>query len=253
MQRSRGFTILELLVSLGLLLVMLGASYGAIERFLEARQTQDAITATQAKLRRVLEVFTQDLRSAVFGAIINEPYRSGESAVSFALLKGSSGFKVVANDPSSWPDRYSTKIIAENPGIKRGDHVLIVNKDQKAVILKVSGVRRVDTRQWRIWHRSCRNTLTYYPNTLLFAVDLYGVRHDEADKTLILNVNGREQLLAFDIQRFRVEYLSSNRLRITLSSEQALRGRRINRQYTGVVDLYNNATFDIQEVVSCKP
>jgi len=106
MRGKQGFTLIEIVVSLGILSLLLGITYKSIVGFMQLRQHQDAITATQAKLRRVIEVFTQELRSSVFGAIIDEPYESGDRAVSFALLKGNSGFKVYTTDPVRWKNAY---------------------------------------------------------------------------------------------------------------------------------------------------
>lgn len=257
MRRKQGFTLVEILVSLGILSLLLGITYKSIVGFMQVRQHQDAITATQAKLRRVVEVFTQDLRSSVFGAIIDEPYESNEHAVSFALLKGNSGFKVYTTDPAGWKEAYRTFVVAENPGLRRGDHVLIVNQEKKAVILKVTGVRRVGAQKWVIRHSRCRNTLNYRSNTLLFGVDLYGVRHDADRRTLILNEEGDETPLAFGIREFRIEYLpnkaEAKQLRVTVGAERELRGKILSRRYVGVVELSNNATFDIEEVVPCEP
>lgn len=257
MRRRDGFTLIEILISLVILATLLGITYRGVISFMELRQQQDVVTATQAKLRRVIEVLTQDLRSSVFGAIIDEPYPSSDGAVSFALLKGNSGFKVYATDPVTWKDAYRTFVIADNPGVRKGDHILIVNQDQKAVILEVSGVRRVGSQKWVIRHNSCRNTLDYRSNTLLFGVDLYGVRHDADRQTLVLNEEGDETPLAFGIREFKVEYLpnksSAQRLRVTVSAAGEYRGRTLRRRYVGVVELNNNATFDIQEVIPCKP
>lgn len=268
MKRSVGFTLLETLLSLALLLLMLGLAYGGIQQFMRSRSYQDAATSVQAKLRRVMEVFTQDLRSSVFGAIIDEPYSSGEHAVSFALLgkrkadgeiESQPGYKVYAAAPSTWKHaRFTTIVSPALPDLGRGDHVLLVNQEKKAVILKLtappvpSGMGR-----WTLMHADCTNTLNYSPNTLLFPVILYGIRYDADRKELLLNEDGNEAPLAFDIEDFKVEYLpdraSPERLRLTIAANQTIRNRTITRSYTGVVDLYNNATFDIEEVETCNP
>lgn len=255
MPRRHGYTLIEILIALTLLLLFLGLAYRGVLSFMHVREQQDAIAATQAKLRRVLEVLTQDLRGSVLGAITDEPYPSNDQAVSFALLKGSSGFKVYTDNPATWSDAYKTWILAEDPDLQPGDRVLLVNQEKKAVLLTVSGIRPLATHRWAIEHATCRNTLTYRSNTLLFGIKLYGIRYDEAHKTLVLNEDGDEAPLAFGISDFTIQYLPDRtdpeRLRVTVAAQKHLRGRVFERRYVGLVELNHNATFAIEEVVPC--
>ncbi|MGQ9511442.1 MAG: PulJ/GspJ family protein, partial [Thermaceae bacterium] len=60
---KKGFTLLEVVVALFLLGVLMGAAYSAIVSFTRDRAQLDARASAQAKLRRIVEVLTQDLRS----------------------------------------------------------------------------------------------------------------------------------------------------------------------------------------------
>jgi len=85
---SSGMTLVELLVAMAVLGIILTVAYSAMVSSLRVQTDQEAITTSQAKLRRVVEVITQDLRSAVFGSITNQPFASNDRQISFALIAG---------------------------------------------------------------------------------------------------------------------------------------------------------------------
>jgi len=88
----RGFTLVELLLALAILATLLAVAYGGVIQFMQSRSDLEAAINAQAKLRRIVEVFTQDLRSAVFGGLSATPYPSGNASVSFALIEGGAGY-----------------------------------------------------------------------------------------------------------------------------------------------------------------
>ncbi|MCV5738384.1 prepilin-type N-terminal cleavage/methylation domain-containing protein, partial [Escherichia coli] len=67
MRRARGFTLIEILVALAVLITVTAIAYNGMIQSLQTQSDQEAATNSQAKLRRVMEVITQDLRSAIFG------------------------------------------------------------------------------------------------------------------------------------------------------------------------------------------
>ena len=98
---SNGFTLVEALIALAILGLVLGIAFAAISQGLRVQSGQEAATATQARLRRITEVFTQEIRSAVLGAVSNTPYTSGANSISFMLLDGGAGFQVTTIDAAS--------------------------------------------------------------------------------------------------------------------------------------------------------
>ena len=98
MSERRGFTLVELLLALAILATLLAVAYGGVIQFMQSRSDLDAAINAQAKLRRIVEVFTQDLRSAVFGGLSATPYPSGNASISFALIEGGAGYPVLPHD-----------------------------------------------------------------------------------------------------------------------------------------------------------
>src|SRR5690606_18560030 len=95
-RRTAGITLLEMVVAMAILGLLIVIAYSAIVQGLQVQSSQEAVTSTQARLRRVSEVYTQELRSAVLGAVSDSPYPSDSSSVSFTLLDGGAGFQVTA-------------------------------------------------------------------------------------------------------------------------------------------------------------
>jgi len=269
MRKKPGFTLIETLISLALLMILLGLVYGGLRQFMQAREYLDTTTSAQAKLRRVLEVVTQDLRSAVFGAITDTPYTSNQSAVSFALLGkktddgdyiSQSGYKVISPAVPMWEMSFFTVISSPNvPDLEAGDYIMLVSPTEKKGVIMPLTTAPVPTipGKWMLTHLGCPNTVSYTPDTMVFPVVLYGIRYDADKNELLLKENSQESPLAFDIDDFKVEYLpnrnEAKQLRVTLKTKEQTRSREIEREYTSIIDLYSNASFEIEEVVSCSP
>ncbi len=217
MKKVSGFSLLELLVALAILTIILGITYTAITEGLRVQSSQEAATSSQARLRRVTEVFTQELRSAVLGAISNTPYPSSETSVSFTLLDGGAGYQVLPHDSgnNSFMSANNVQIIApvssESELDLEGNQALMVNASGQAVIFSVGTVSRrggSGSIEWNVLHPSCANTIPYTPNTLLFKVKNIGLEYDAASKTLYQHEGGSGPLpLAFDLSGLHIDYV----------------------------------------------
>jgi len=283
MTKRHGFTILETLIALAIFLVLIGMVFQTTVRFMQVRAEQDAVTTAQSKLRRIVEVFTQDLRSAVLGTIIDLPYDSGDEAVSFALISGGAYNTLRYNTSDYFVDVASLNA----PDFSGAGYALMVNNTGTAVIFRVTSVQPVATGRWRVNHAGCQNTVGYTINTLLFPVKPLGLVYDSDQQELQMNEGSGPLPYAFNITEFKIDYVyfdnqtgtdvlnptgfnptnspplkqfggsSGNRytlrrLRITLgTSEQTARGKTITRELVSNVDLSNNATYQIQGVVPC--
>ncbi|SDE57693.1 prepilin-type N-terminal cleavage/methylation domain-containing protein [Thermus arciformis] len=217
----KGLTLLELLLALAILGTVLALAYGAVVQFMQSRSDLDATVSAQAKLRRIVEVFSQDLRSAVLGGIAATPYPSGRGSISFALLEGGAGYPVLPHDSgsnSSFKQAAEAKIVvlASDPdqiGITPGDFVLMVNNAGDGVILPVTQVNRVggEPNRWHVVHAGCGNTIDYTPNTLLFRVRTLGFRYDPIGRQLVYREGRGDEVdevpVAFDLDRFELHYV----------------------------------------------
>ncbi|RTG96196.1 prepilin-like protein [Thermus scotoductus] len=290
----KGFTLLELLLAMSLLALLMALAYGGVVEFLKWRSDLDALASAQAKLRRIVEVFTQDLRSAVFGGLSGSPYPTGETSLSFALIEGGAGYPVLPHDagPNQSFERASeVKILApvgnaSELGIAQGDTVLMVNNAGDGVLLPVTNVSPVsgEPGRWHIVHAGCGNTITYTPNTLLFRVRTLGLRYNPETKVLEAGVGtGSPVPLAFDLSRFRVDYIyeatrgdvlvnpslppgqtppnevshnnrtyTLRRLQLVLETGFPSRGRMLSRSYTAQVELSSNTQYDVKQILPCR-
>lgn len=281
MRRARGFTLIEILVALAVLITLTAIAYNGLIQSLQTQSDQEAVTSAQAKLRRVMEVITQDLRSAIFGGIINQPYTPTAQAVSIGLIDGGAGYPVV-NKQDYYADILSSATTTSALGISASDQLLMVNGAQ-SIVLPVSGVaQNGQPSQWRLSHAACRNPLAFAPTgTLVFRIRAMGIRYDPSQNILYTREGGTEQTMAFGITNFRIDYVYSSssgalrtwnfssgafpgmtftdagttyalqRLQVVMETRENSRGRAITRTYTGQVELLNNGTYTIGTVVSC--
>jgi prepilin-type N-terminal cleavage/methylation domain-containing protein len=259
--KNKGFTIVELLIAMAIFGILIAIASGAIVQYLRIQSDQEAITSAQSKLRRVTELVSQELRSAVFGSIINSPYTSDKSAISFLLLEGGAGYAVNPHDSGNNNSFMSAANLTINSsatdtaalGIADNDQLLMVNGNGQALFFNVGNITKTG-QDWRIVHPGCGNTIDYTPGTtLLFKVRSFGIKHDKPSKELrATDGSTPEQPLAYNITNFRVDYVYNDvpqgtydpskvndldRLQIVISTEELSRGKSIERTYSSQIEL----------------
>jgi len=289
--KGKGFTLVELLVALLTLGILFLAASEVTTRFLQTRAQLDTKAGLQGKLRRIVEVFTQDLRSAAFGGIGSIPYPSGAQGISFVLIEGGAGYPVRPHDSGnneSFKQAAEAKIVAlvanrDQLGIQDGDQVLLVNGAGQATVLSVTRVNPVGQNLWHVVHPGCGNTIDYTPNTLLFRARTLGFRFDPQAGTLFARYGtGGEVPVAFNLTNFQIDYvyegsgtlkinppvyawknpqgsppvqtggLVLRRLVLSLEAEGQGRGRPQRISYSSAVELPRTGSYDIQELLPCQ-
>ena len=292
MKREAGFTLLEMLIALGILGIIFALVSNGLVSAMQVNRTHEAATASQAKLRRVTEVFTQELRSAVLGGISNQPYPSSDKSISFLLLDGGAGYQVLphsSGNNASFVNANRVQIAAAVSDAAdldlREKYALLVNPSGQAVFFKVTDVNRLGgggSIVFDIEHLGCKNTINFNENMLLFKVRPVGFQFDAADGTLYEWQDGADRLpLAFGLKDLQLSYiyqradgttvkksapiLSSGlpaksvtdgggtvtlvRVELALSARGA--GSKVERSYTGQVELAGSSNFNIEAVQPC--
>ena len=222
MKSRKGFTFVELLVAMAILGTVLALAYGVIISGAKQQREHEALTSSQAKLRRVLEVVSQDVRSSVFGNISNRPYTSTESAISFTLLVGGAGYQIMPQNTSGTLTGGTISVVGRTtntaPNLSSGQ-VLLLNGDGKSVIFPSGNLtRNSSTGYWQMTYPSSCGVFSYTPNTLAFRVNTLGYSLDAASKTLFFrSASANPQPLAFDISEFKLTYVYVNRITGALS------------------------------------
>jgi len=289
-RRTSGITLIELLIAMAILGLLMALAYGAVMQGLTVQSSQEAATASQARLRRITEVFTQELRSALLGAVSNEPFTAGSSAVSFTLLDGGAGYQVGSVDAfGSSLDIVAPVTTAGQLGLL-GRQAMAVDAGGQAVIFQVSSISASGT-NWKVTasRSGCFSGMSTSQgdnrNMLLFAVRTLGVNFDAGEQTLYQQEgSGSVTPLAFDLSDFRIEYVYRNsstgelhtlgaplqdgglpakfatiggspvelhRLQLYLESTTHSSRGDVVRSYQSQVDLSNNESFSIKVVESC--
>jgi prepilin-type N-terminal cleavage/methylation domain-containing protein len=271
---QKAFTLIEVLVALAIFGILIAIVSGAIMQYLRVQSDQEAVTSAQAKLRRVTELVSQEMRGAVFGSIIaddaNNNYDADTNSLSFLLLDGGAGYPVTTGNSAVFSTATTLDISSSAAdttalGIAPGDELLMLNKDGVGLVFRPDTLVRNGTTRWRITHSTgCTNTIPYTPNTMLFKVRTFAVRHDPATNTLFARDGGVEQTLAWNISDFRIDYVYSNndgtntqinptgypastigsaslqRLQVVASTKERSRGKEIERTYSSQIELASN-------------
>jgi prepilin-type N-terminal cleavage/methylation domain-containing protein len=286
---EHGFTLIELLIAMAIFGVVMTLAYSGIVSALRVQSDQEVVTSAQARLRRVVEVVTQDIRSAVFGSVTASPYASGQTSISFMLLSGAAGFPVESSANFSLGTSSTIAARSAEASLLAGKRVVMVNGTGQGVVYTVGSVTDLGNNRFQLNHGSCRNTIDYSGGVQLFEISQLGLRYDSGDRTIYQSANSvDEQPLAFNVDDFRLEYTyntgaasASNptivrsspfmnggvptrkyvdgngftyildRVQMVISSVERSNGRDLERTYSGYVDLSSNSHFTLMEVLPC--
>ena len=285
---SAGVTLVELLVAMAVLGTVLGLAYGTLTSGVRSQRLSEANVTTQAKLRRILEVMSQDVRGTVFGSISNVPFINSETAISFSLITGGAGYQVLQQGTSNTINPGPLSLISNTPP-NLGGQTLLLNSQGSGVIFNVASVAQNASGNYQITMPSCGSP-TYTLNTLLYRINTMGYRYDAAQKMLYIKAAGAtaEQPLAYDISAFKITYIYVNRttgalieknapeqiggvpqksytvsgtnppqeavlrqIRLYISSTQKIIGREIAKSYQTTIDLGYSQALNVKEIRSC--
>ena len=290
MKRNRGASIVEMLVSMSILVIVLGMATAGVVMALRVHRTQEAVTASQTKLRRVNEAVSQEIRGNVLGGLTKSPYEATSSSVSFTVIDGGVGYEVTDTTRSRVTFTAAEENVAElDFGTGKA---LLVGSNGLARILDINGnVTSSNTNEFRLNHTTCDDSFSA-ANTLLFKISTVGFRYDGDENILYQNNDNSAELeLAFGLTDFTIRYVYQNsdgstntelspytdgnnnplrawtdpsgvthtlaRLELRLSTEAPISGdKTVERSYAGQIELVRSETSNqnrvIQGVSPCK-
>lgn len=278
-RHARGLSLVEVLIALAVFATVMALAYGAIVNGLSTHSNQEATVGAQAKLRRIVEVVSQDIRSAVFGSILDTPYSTDSSSVSFLLLTGGAGYAL---------ENYSmgatqVSILSSSTAELVGRPVLVVNQVGVGVLARVTHVsNQSGTRRLTL---NCGVAVPHTTNTLMFEVGYLGISYNAGRQEIDIRTSDVPDAtpLAFDIADFRVDFIYTadgeepilrtepyrvggvleptmevggtkydlGRLQFVVSTDAESMGRTQRHSYSAQVDLLGNQDFMIRELTTC--
>lgn len=209
-----GMTLIEVLVALAILgLVFILTSSGIVQGLTVNRLQQDA-TNTQSKLRRITEVVSQELRSAVLGGVADFPVTSDSDGISFVLLSGGGGVTVLPRPGADWGNAENTLVHATDSTALQAlvgkPAIMISGSGDALVINQVSSATSE-----RVRHPGCKISMDYDPATRLYGIRTIGFTYDSNTQTLyqrIFDSTEVEELpFAFGLTEFSVGYEYTSR------------------------------------------
>lgn len=215
---TSGMTLVEMLIAMTVFAVVLLITSSGIVTALRVNRVQEEATSSQAKLRRIVEVQTQELRGAVMGAISDYPVRSDGDSISFGLLSGDGGLTVENRPGVSWGAANNSFVYSSDPDALDefvGQPAVMINGDRDALLIPViTGAPAGD----RLNHNGCKISIPYVDHTRIYRARALGMRYDSTDRTLYeveFDTSARELVetpIAFDLTEvvFRYEYASGS-------------------------------------------
>jgi prepilin-type N-terminal cleavage/methylation domain-containing protein len=210
LRTRKGFSLIEMLVAMAIFAIVAFLTMMIVTQALRYNAQQQATVAAQSKLRRVVEVIGQEVRSAVFGGVASSPYASNNTQLSIYLLDQGAGYSVATE--TNFETLSSFRILTESqPTFKQ---VLLVdsqsgNADSSLARLYnvVLPASNINSNTWQLNHPSCTNGIPHNRFLQAFGVKSLGFRFDAASKQLMLSEDGIETAMAFGITDFKIEYV----------------------------------------------
>jgi prepilin-type N-terminal cleavage/methylation domain-containing protein len=287
--RPQAFTLVELLLALAVLVVVMSMAFSTSIQGLQLNQSNEAISAAQNKARRVLEVLSQDLRTAAFAIITHSPFNSNTTAISFAQVAGGAGYTVTAVAGNTLTiTSNSTTLSSEVPV---GSRLVVVDGNGNTVLTRTTGLPvSSGLNTYTITTTCAVLPVSATSQTLASVVNLMGYSYDTSNQKLVYREQGDAAStdVAFDVSNFRIDYVyqrrangavseernpsgylvsgqvrpyftsggaefALRRVQFTLGVQVPLRGRNVERTYTGQVDMINTLYYQVKAVNLCNP
>lgn len=223
MQKSSGFTLLELIMALAVFTVVMALSQGATVQGVQFQRAHEINSNVQNRVRRITEVLSQDIRTSALGMVIASPYGSTSTSISYAQLSGGADYPVTAVSGTKF-----RIVSATSPTeINNNDYLVLIDKRQSgvAVVSRVASTGAptlISTNTYEIT-TTCTNLassgFTLSPDTAMFLVNLQGYSFDSTNRKLVYMQKGDAAAtdVAYSIDDFRADYIYTSSVNNTIT------------------------------------
>ncbi|GEM49604.1 type II secretion system protein [Deinococcus cellulosilyticus] len=211
-QRRSGFTLLEILIALGIVGVLLTL----LMKFTvsvngTSQDLQDRITVTDAT-RRLSELVTQELRSTAFGVVASQPYAPASNQISVLRPVPGSGNAVVGIGvvPATGFETSTsiTTFTGNLASVPAGTYMVLLS-GPAARLLRTTAATTAGTTQV-FSHGSCQNVLGATSATVSLVTPI-GYRYDAAGRVLYeKRGSSAETIMAWNVSQFSLAYTYVN-------------------------------------------
>ncbi len=173
-----GFTLIEMLIALGILSIVLMLASQGILMVLRMHRTQ-------------------------LGGLSESPYPATSTSLSFALIDGGVGYPVTAM-ASNAVQIVAPSLLASD--LQAGDSIMVTNQDGASFIATVNSIG--GNISYTINFNNCSTGVNYTANSLLYKVKPIGYNYNQITKTLNYQIaNQAQQPVANDISAFKIAYV----------------------------------------------
>ncbi|WP_169743886.1 PulJ/GspJ family protein [Deinococcus misasensis] len=209
---EKGFTLLEILMAMGIVGVLLTALIQLTTNVSStSSDLQNRINATDAT-RRLGEVITQELRSSAFGVVANQPYPSGVNQISVLRPMATSGNTVagvgVVPTASFELSDSITAYMGSLPAVPSGSYLVLLNGASARLMRTTTATVAGSTQVLR--HAGCQNVLGSSTATLSLVTPV-GFRYDPVNKMLYERRGAAaETIMAWNVSTFQLRYTYLN-------------------------------------------
>ena len=231
---SKGFTLIEILVALGLLGLLTILVLLSLTGSLKVKNKESARVNLQQNLRGAMHILAQDVREAAQLHIWNENSCAGKACsrhdrVALVVINGE--FTRVPMPPGNSFTNAATTFVCDASQFQPGDLALLVNDDQVELLPVTQvmhtrnpnqpcrGPNNPPTNADKLQHNTKRISGQWNPNASIFKAEVinYLVMQDRAGDSVLCRIPGLHpdssrpcedvgQVVAFDVQGFEVQY-----------------------------------------------
>lgn len=206
-----GFTLVELLLAMSLLLILLGLAFTAFTGALQQQRNVEVTVSLESSLRRTVQILTQDLRNSAYGLLTNDPYPSENASISLARLNDVAVHSVTGPSTGFQASRAVTIIAPPAFSWPLGTRFLLINPTtaQKTATALTLSTAVTTGGAVTLAHATENNTVCYSPDNLVQRVNLVGYTFNATQRILYRNSQGSASPLAYGVSNFTLTYIDT--------------------------------------------